>query len=86
LEWFNFNPSVPFLLNTGPVYSLIRKQRVVARIKSSNPTGYELAKGLIKYSQRKEAYVKEIQGMIFHNKLVKEYDQKFWQELNQSIY
>jgi Bax protein len=72
-----------FNLNTGPVYSLIRKQRVVARIKSINPTGYELAKGLIKYSQRREAYVKEIQGMISYNMLVKKYDQKFWKELNQ---
>jgi Bax protein len=72
-----------FNLNTGPVYSLIRKQRVLARTKSINPTGYELAKGLIKYSQRREAYVKEIQGIISHNMLVKKYDQKFWKELSQ---
>jgi Bax protein len=72
-----------FNLNTGRVYSLIRNQRVAARTKSTNPNGYELAKGLIKYSQRREAYVKEIRSMISYNKLVKKYDQKFWRELNQ---
>jgi Bax protein len=72
-----------FNLNTGRVYSLIRNQRVAARTKSTNPSGYDLAKGLIKYSQRREAYVKEIRSMISYNKLVKKYDQKFWKELKQ---
>jgi Bax protein len=72
-----------FNLNTGRAYSLIRKLRAAARDKSTNPSGYELAKGLINYSQRREAYVKEIRSMISYNKLVKKYDQKFWQELNQ---
>lgn len=72
-----------FNLNTGRVYSLIRKLRAAARTKSTNPTGYVLAKGLIKYSQRREAYVKEIRSMISYNKLVKKYDQKFWKELSQ---
>lgn len=72
-----------FNLNTGRVYNLIRKQRAAARTQSTNPSGYELAKGLIKYSQRREAYVKEIRSMISYNKLVKKYDQKFWKELNQ---
>ena len=72
-----------FNLNTGRVYNLIRKQRVSARAKSTNPSGYELAKGLIKYSQRREAYVKEIRSMISYNKLVKKYDDKFWRALNQ---
>ncbi|MFT5224951.1 MAG: Bax protein [Polaribacter sp.] len=71
-----------FNLNTGRAYSLIRKLRAAARAKSTNPTGYELAKGLIKYSQRREAYVEEIRSMISYNKLVKKYDQKFWLELN----
>lgn len=70
-----------FNLNTGRVYSLIRKLRAEARAKSTNPSGYELAKGLIKYSQRREAYVKEVRSMISYNKLVKKYDQKFWKEL-----
>ncbi|MFT5665547.1 MAG: Bax protein [Gammaproteobacteria bacterium] len=72
-----------FNLNTGRVYQLIRKQRVEARKASVNPTGYDLAKGLIKYSQRREAYVKEIRSMISYNKLVKKYDKKFWVELKQ---
>jgi Bax protein len=70
-----------FNLNTGRVYSLIRNQRVAARTKSTNPSGYDLAKGLIKYSQRREAYVEEIRNMISYNKLVEKYDQKFWPEL-----
>jgi len=70
-----------FNLNTGRVYSLIRKLRAAARAKSTNPTGYELAKGLIKYSQRREAYVKEVRSMISYNKLVSKYDKKFWAEL-----
>ena len=70
-----------FNLNTGRVYSLIRKMRAEARAKFTDPSGYELAKGLIKYSQRREAYVKEIRSMISYNKLVKLYDVKFWKEL-----
>lgn len=70
-----------FNLNTGRVYSLIRKQRVAARAKSTNPTGYDLATGLVKYSQRGNAYVKEIRSMISYNKLVNKYDKKFWKEL-----
>ena len=70
-----------FNLNTGRVYSLIRKMRAEARTKSTNPSGYNLAKGLIKYSQRREAYVKEIRSMISYNKLVQLYDVKFWKEL-----
>ena len=70
-----------FNLNTGRVYVPLRKQRVIARAASKNTTGYELAKGLIQYSQRREAYVKEIRAMISSNKLVKKYDEKFWKEL-----
>jgi Bax protein len=70
-----------FNLNTGRAYSLVRKLRAAARAKSINPTGYELARGLIEYSQRREAYVEEIRSMISYNKLVEKYDQKFWQEL-----
>ena len=72
-----------FNLNTGRVYSLIRKLRVASQANSTNPSGYELAKGLIKYSQRREAYVKEIRSMISYNKLIKKYDQKFWKDLYQ---
>lgn len=71
-----------FNLNTGRAYTLVRKERAAARNKSANPTGYELAKGLIQYSQRREEYVKEVRSMISYNKLVDKYDKKFWKELN----
>jgi Bax protein len=40
--------------------------------------GHELAAGLVKYSARGEAYVKEIRSMIRTNKL-KNYDEEFWE-------
>jgi len=70
-----------FNLNTGRVYSSIRKLRAAARAAEKMPNGYELAAGLLKYSQRREKYVKEIKSMISYNKLVQRYDAKFWQEL-----
>ena len=70
-----------FNLNTGRVYSSIRKQRASARANDINPSGYDLASGLTKYSERGHEYVKEIKSMISYNKLVKKYDDKFWQEL-----
>ena len=47
----------------------------------TNPSGYDLASGLTKYSERGHEYVKEIKSMISYNKLVKKYDDKFWQQL-----
>jgi Bax protein len=70
-----------FNLNTGKAYSSLRKLRSAARSEENMPNGHELAAGLIKYSQRREEYVKEIRSMISYNKLVKLYDEKFWQEL-----
>jgi Bax protein len=70
-----------FNLNTGKAYSSLRKLRSAARSEGKMPNGHELAAGLIKYSQRREEYVKEIRSMISYNKLVKLYDDKFWQEL-----
>ena len=70
-----------FNLNTGRVYSSLRKLRAAARAAGETPDGHELASGLVKYSQRGEAYVKEIKSMISYNKLVQRYDVKFWQEL-----
>jgi Bax protein len=70
-----------FNLNTGRAYSSLRKLRSAARSSGNKPNGHELAAGLINYSQRREEYVKEIRSMISYNKLVKLYDEKFWQEL-----
>lgn len=70
-----------FNLNTGRVYAGIRNSREKFRSKNKNPSGYDLAIGLKKYSQRGQAYVKEIRSMISYNKLVDKYDKKFWQEI-----
>jgi Bax protein len=40
-------------------------------------TGHDLAAGLVRYSARGDAYVREIRSMIRTNKL-KIYDEKFW--------
>jgi Bax protein len=42
-------------------------------------TGHDLAAGLVKYSARGDAYVKEIRSMIRTNKL-KKYDERFWKD------
>ena len=70
-----------FNLNTGRAYADIRSQRQQQRSNAKQFTGFELATGLISYSERREEYVKEIQSMISYNKLVKKYDDKFWQQL-----
>ena len=72
-----------FNLNTGRVYAGIREHRVASRKAGKTFTGYELAEGLINYSERREEYVKEIQSMISYNKLAAKYDEKFWQALAQ---
>lgn len=63
-------------INTGRAYSSLRSVRAKLRSKNEMLTGHDLAAGLIKYSARKEAYVKEIRSMIRTNKL-KKYDEKF---------
>ena len=70
-----------FNLNTGRVYAGIRNSREQFRSKNVKPSGYDLAIGLKKYSQRGQAYVKEIRSMISFNKLVNNYDKKFWKAI-----
>ena len=67
-------------INTGRAYSSLRGIRVKLRSKNAMLTGHDLAAGLVKYSARGEAYVKEIRSMIRTNKL-KNYDEKFWKGL-----
>lgn len=56
-------------LNSFPPYELLRSIRQQARDEGKAVSGVALANGLIDYSQRREEYVKEIQGMIRFNKL-----------------
>jgi Bax protein len=64
-------------INTGSAYSSLRTVRANARRNKSMLTGHDLAVGLVGYSARDDAYVKEIRSMIRTNKL-NNYDEKFW--------
>lgn len=55
-------------INTGRVYAPLRQARKKDRAQGKGPNAYDQAGGLIKYSQRREAYVKEIRSMIRVNK------------------
>jgi len=55
-------------INTGRVYAPLRKIRKANLAKGKKPDAIAQAGGLIKYSQRREAYVKEIRAMIRYNK------------------
>lgn len=55
-------------INTGRVYAPLRKIRKENRAAGKKPDAIAQAGGLIKYSQRREAYVKEIRAMIRYNK------------------
>ena len=66
-------------INTGRAYSSLRNVRAKLRSKNAMLNGHDLAAGLVKYSARGQAYVKEIRSMIRTNKL-KSYDEKFWKD------
>jgi len=55
-------------INTGRVYSPLRQVRKKNRAAGKKSDAIAQAGGLIKYSQRREAYVKEIRSMIRYNK------------------
>ena len=55
-------------INTGRVYAPLRKIRKKNRAAGKKPDAKAQAGGLIKYSQRREAYVKEVRSMIRVNK------------------
>jgi Bax protein len=76
-------------INSLKSYATLRKIRHQSRIKSVQPDGHTLAKGLLKYSSRGNKYVNEIQKMIKQNNLIT-YDERFWLlmkkiKLNRSI-
>lgn len=56
-------------LNSHPYFKPLRDQRLQARQNNAQPSGLELATGLIRYSERKEAYITEISSMIVNNNL-----------------
>lgn len=60
-------------LNSHPQYEDLRTLRTQQLEQGNTITGQVLAQGLIGYSERREAYVEEIQLMIRHNQL-EEYD------------
>ena len=55
-------------INTGRAYALLRKVRRDNRAAGKQPDAIAQAAGLIKYSQRREEYVKEIRRIIDANK------------------
>lgn len=67
-----------FNLNTGRAYADFRLMRLAARDEKREFTGHELAKSLLYYSERREAYVEEVQSLIRYNQL-SAYDDAFWQ-------
>ncbi len=58
-------------LNRHGAYRKLREIRRELRKSGQPVTGMALAKGLQKYSQRGEEYIREIQAMIRHNKLAR---------------
>ncbi len=56
-------------LNTNGAYRKLRDIRAKLRQEEKPVTGIALARGLSKYSQRGDEYIKEIQSMIRQNKL-----------------
>lgn len=61
-------------LNTHRAYDGLRRARAHARSEGARPDGYVLAAALATYSERGDAYVQTIRGLIRSNDLVR-YDQ-----------
>ncbi|MFT4712741.1 MAG: Bax protein [Candidatus Azotimanducaceae bacterium] len=58
-------------INTGGAYAEFRRIRAELRANEEILSGVKLAIGLIRYSERGAAYVKEIRAIIKHNELSK---------------
>jgi Bax protein len=56
-------------LNSHPAYRKLRKIRQQLEQNDKTITGYDLAAGLDKYSERGQEYIKELRAMITYNKL-----------------
>ncbi|WP_299005807.1 glucosaminidase domain-containing protein [uncultured Shewanella sp.] len=65
-------------LNTNAAYQSFRKIRADLRSQGETPTAKELVYGLINYSERQQAYINELLGLLRHNKkyLVDNYETK----------
>jgi len=57
-------------INTGRAYAPLRKNRKQDRAEGKEPDAYAQAGGLIKYSQRRKAYVREIRSIIQANRVL----------------
>lgn len=58
-------------LNSHPAYQLLRDIRTQQRKDKQPVTGFALAAGLIKYSERGEEYIEELRSLMTFNKLSK---------------
>lgn len=56
-------------LNTHRAYERMRQKRAVFRQQNKEPTGWDLAKTLDKYSERGNDYVKSLHAIMSYNKL-----------------
>ena len=56
-------------LNTHRAYERMRQKRAVFRQQNKEPTGWDLAKTLDKYSERGTDYVKSLHSIMSYNKL-----------------
>ncbi|MDQ8182525.1 glucosaminidase domain-containing protein [Pelagicoccus sp. SDUM812005] len=56
-------------LNTGAAYEALRDIRAAHRENGVEPTGRDLAPGLVRYSQERWTYVDKVRGMISANRL-----------------
>ncbi|MBD5782355.1 glucosaminidase domain-containing protein [Pelagicoccus sp. NFK12] len=56
-------------LNTGPAYGALRDIRASHRENGVEPSGRDLAPGLVRYSQERWTYVDKVRGMIAANRL-----------------
>lgn len=57
-------------LNTGWAYEDLRRIRARLRADGGEITGHRLAPGLVKYSQRRQAYVDEVNSMLRSNQVL----------------
>ena len=65
-------------LNTHSAYQRMRQKRAVFRQQHKQPTGWELAKTLDKYSERGMQYVESLHDMMSYNKLMPVDDAYLW--------
>jgi len=56
-------------LNTTGAYAPFRRQRAAARQRGERLSGHDLAAGLVRYSEEREAYVEKVRLVIRHNNL-----------------